>query len=227
MKKVILGFFLLTSLQAFPQGSIMATIDYQYLEKLIELARTNYPRNKVLDIQEKSSKSMVGAARMSYLDFINVSYFYRPQDRTALNPENPFVVNGFQVGISLSPGLFFQKPFQVRQAKAQYEIAKLENQDYEKVLENEVKSRYYNYIQLLNELRIINQEAQDSKLLFERVRSQYELGEAELEDYNQRKTLATQSTLTVMRTEVEFLKARDALEEIIGIKLTDIDTAND
>ena len=94
------------------------------------------------------------------------------------------------------------------------------------MLENEVKSRYYSYVQLVNELKIINQEAQDSKLLFERARTQYELGEAEFEEYSQRKATSTQSSLAVMRTEVEFLRAKDALEEIIGVKLTDVETTH-
>lgn len=226
MKKISLSLFMLLSLYAFPQNSVMEEVNYGYLEKLIDLAKANYPRNKILDFQEESAKGALTASKVSFLDLGSVSYFYRPQNRLALNPENPFVFNGFQFGLSINPGSYFQKPMAVKQAKAAYEIAKLENQDYQNVLTNEVKSRYYNYLQLRNELTIANQEAQDAKLLFERIRGQYEVGEAELEDYSERKTSATQMTLIKMRTEVEYLKAKDALEEIIGVSLDEVNKLN-
>lgn len=226
MKKVFIGLFMLLSLYAFPQNSVMEEVNYGYLEKLIDLAKVNYPRNKILDFQEKSAKSVLTASKLSFLDIGSVSYIYRPQNRLALNPENPFMFNGFQFSVSVNPGSFFQKPMEVKQAKAAYEIAKLEKEDYQNVLKNEVKSRYYNYLQLRNELTMANQEAQDAKLLFERIRGQYEVGEAELEDYSERKTSATQTALIKMRTEVEYLKAKDALEEIIGVSLDEVNKLN-
>ncbi len=222
MRKIFFIALLLVGSQAFAQESIMGEINYEFLEKLITLAKENYPQSKIVKIQESRSKSAVAATKVSYLDLINVSYFYRPENRTALNPENPFIFNGFQVGLSLSPGVFFQKPSEVKQAKAEYEIAMLQSKSYDATLENEVKSRYYNYVQLFHELRIRTQEAQDNKVSFETVRNSYESGEAELEDYNQGKATLTQAGLTLVQTEISYLKAKDALEEMIGRKIEDV-----
>jgi len=222
MKKIFFVGLLLIGGQSFAQESIMGEINYEFLEKLITLAKENYPQSKMAKIQEERSKSAVTAAKVSYLDLINVSYFYRPENRTALNPENPFIFNGFQVGLSLSPGVFFQKPSEVKQAKAEYEMTLLQTKSFETTLTNDVKSRYYNYVQLLYELRIRTQESQDSKISFETIRVSYESGEAELEEYSQAKATATQAGLALVQTEINYLKAKDALEEIIGRKIEEV-----
>lgn len=204
------------------QESIMGEIDYSQLENYIQLAKDNYPKSKILKVEENRSKSQVAAAKVSYLDLMNVSYFYRPADRAALNPDNPFVVNGFQFGVTLSPGVFFQKPFEVKQAKAEHEIAKLQRMDYERVLESEVKSRYYDYIYLLNELKVKTEEAQANKALFDDTRLKFERGEAELESYNTARSNFSVASTALSQVEVSFLKAKDALEEIIGMKLNEV-----
>ncbi|SEK62535.1 TolC family protein [Parapedobacter koreensis] len=231
MKKAIFTVLLVSLLvghqKLSAQESIMGEINYEYLEKLIDLAKKNYPRNQIMKIQGERSKAAVSAAKISYLDLIQASYFYSPAE-SYLASSSPgtnnvsLILSGFQFGVVLSPGLFFQKPYTVKQAKAQYEVAMLETKNYQTVLEIEVKTRYYNYVLILNDLKVKNQEAQDSKFMLESAREQYELGEIELEDYNMRKGGATQAGLSLAQTEINFLKAKDALEEIIGVKLTDV-----
>lgn len=223
MKKIVLFGAVLLGLNVSAQESIIDEIDYVFLEKLILIAKESNPQKKILEIQEKRSKSMVSAAKISYLDVLSVSYFYRPEDRYAYNPENPFVFNGFQLGVNLSPGTFFQKPSEIKQAKAEYEVAALENKRYEITLETEVKSRYYNYIFGLQQLKMRTSEAQDAKLSLESLRTRYESGEAELEEYNRVKQAGTQADLILAQSEIDYLKAKDALEEIIGRKINDVD----
>ncbi|MGK6353294.1 TolC family protein [Parapedobacter sp. DT-150] len=225
MKKVryiLLLPVLAVSLGSSAQESIMGEINYSQLESYIQLAKSNYPKSKILKVEEERSKSQVSAAKISYLDFVDVSYYYRPGDRAALNPDNPFVFNGFQFGITLSPGSFLQKPFEVKQAKAEHEIAKLQRLDYERVLESEVKSRYYDYIFLLNEIKVKTEEAQASKALFEDTRLKFERGEAQIESYSSARTNFTAASTALSQIEVNFLKAKDALEEIIGTTLNEV-----
>lgn len=209
-------------LNLWAQESIMAEINYSQLETFIQLAKDNYPKNKIVRIQEERSKAAVSAARVSYLDLINVHYFYRPEDRTTLNPDNPFIINGFQFGVSLSPGIFFQKPYQVKQAKAEHQVMSLQREEYEFQLENEVKSRYYDYIFLLNEIKIKTGEAQALKALFDDTRLKFELGEAELDAYNNARANVANAVSTLTQTEVNFLKAKDSLEELIGVKISNL-----
>lgn len=204
------------------QESILDKIDYVYMEKLIELAKENYPNSKIQKIQESRSRAAVRAAKVSYLDIINISYFYRPEDRAALNPNNPFLFNGFQLGLSLSPGLFFQKPFEVKQAKSEYQIAQLETKNMEVALETVVKSSYYDYILTLNEVRTTTEEVQTARTLVDDLRVKFEKGEAELDRYTSARATLAANTTSLIRAEVNYLKRKDALEELIGMRLDEV-----
>src|SRR5690606_31835762 len=116
------------------------------------------------------------ASKWAYLDFVNVNFFYRPQDRSTINPENPYIVNGGQVGVSFNPGNYLQKPFQVKRAKAEREIAKLESEAFDTALANQVKGAYYDYVFSLNEITTGTQAAQDADAFLEDARLKFERG---------------------------------------------------
>jgi len=135
---------------------------------------------------------------------------------------NPYIVNGIQYGVSVNLGNFLQKPFLVKRAKAEYKIAKLQEQDYDVSLVTEVKKRYYNYIQALSELKIKTQNAQENKTVAENARRRFEKGEIQIDAYNSTRLLLADSNSQQIQVEVNYLNSKDALEEIIGKKLTEI-----
>ena len=215
-------FLLFMGSVASAQESIMTEINYPFLEKLIELAKHNYPKNKIQKLQEQQSKTALAAAKISYLDLVNLSYYYRPADRLALSPDNPFIFNGFQVGLTISPGIFLQKPSEVKQARMEYDIAKLQSKDFENILSNQVKSAYYLYISLLNDLKMKTEVYQDMNTLFEDVKFKYEKGEVDIETYSNSRIAASQANSDFNSTEMAFLNAQDALEELIGMKIAEV-----
>src|SRR5690606_34908629 len=158
MKRILLTVFLLpllfTSVSVSAQESVIEDINYTQLEQFIEMAKANYPKNKIMALNEKKAKRLASMEALTYLDMINVSYYYRPKDRTSINPENPYSVNGFQLSVGTSIGRLVTTPSRIKQAKIDYEISKLDSEDYEKLLVSEVKSRYYNYILQLKELKL-------------------------------------------------------------------------
>lgn len=204
------------------EPSLVDGINYEQLERYIQLAKENYPRRKMLKINEQKANSIYKASPLGYLDLLDVSYFYRPSERTAINQENPFVVNGFQFGLHLNLATFLQRPSEIKQAKADYQIAMLESQEYEKTLENEVKRRYYLYVRLLEDLKIKTQTSQDNKLLLEDLQYKFERGEVELESYSTVKTNLSTSRSDMLEAEMNVLVSKDALEELIGTKLSDV-----
>lgn len=225
MKKTFkISLFLLTffAFHAFAQESIIPEVKYADLEKYIALAKQNAPRRKILAAQSESIKTAIPMASISYLDLFNGSYIYRPQNQVAIDPINPYSVNGFQFGVNLNLGTFFQKPFMVKKAKADYKVAQLEVQDYEATLATLVKASYYDYIQSVAQLKIATQAAQDNKGVAESQRYKFEKGQVTLDVYNQSRTLLTLSSTERITAEVNFLKAKDQLEELIGTKLTDV-----
>lgn len=223
MKYWIFIFCLFTSIaNTKAQESIIGEIDYPYLDKLIQLAQENNFRKKIFEATEISSRAAVTAAKASYLDMFNAAYYYRPNRRPSVNIDNPYLVNGFQFGVSLNLSTLIRTPGLVKQAKQQREISELERKEYEVTLENEVKSRYYNYVMLNNQLEINTQAVQDNQLMFSQLQAQFESSEIDLETYNSAKAALAGSKSVLIQTEVQFLMAKDAMEEIVGVELEKI-----
>lgn len=225
MKKNALILFMMSTLcisSAYAQESIISKINYNQLEKYIQSAKENYPRKQIMALNTERLSHDVPAATISYLDIFNASYIYRPDQATAINALNPYVVNGFQFGVNMNIGNFLQKPFQIKKAKADLKIAQLEEKEYETILTNEVKNRYYNYIYQLSELKLKTQSAQDNKTVTDDMRYKFEKGEITLLGYNTSRIGSSESDSNRIQAEIDFLKAKDALEEIIGKKLEQI-----
>ncbi|MNY83210.1 hypothetical protein D3C86_2258230 [compost metagenome] len=63
---------------------------------------------------------------------------------------------------------------------------------------------------------------QDNKNTADNLRYKLEKGEISLDTYNQSRINITSATTSKIQTEVNLLSAKDALEEIIGMKLADV-----
>ena len=203
----------------YAQESIISKINYNQLEKYIQSAKENYPRKQIMSLNTERLSNDVKASTISYLDVFNAAYIYRPDQSSAINASNVLVVNGFQFGVNMNIGNFLQKPFQIKKAKADFKIAQLEEKEYETILTNEVKNRYYNYIYQLSELKLKTQSAQDNKTVSDDMRYKFEKGEITLLGYNTSRIGSSESDSSRIQAEIDFLKSKDALEEIIGKKL--------
>jgi len=225
MKRTVLFVVLvLFSTNVAAQESIFDDINLNVLEQLIELAKQNYPERQIYKQQENVSDLEVKASKWAYLDFVNVNFFYRPQDRSTINPENPYIVNGGQVGVSFNPGNYLQKPFQVKRAKAEREIAKLESEAFDTALANQVKGAYYDYVFSLNEITTGTQAAQDADAFLEDARLKFERGEIQIAEYTDARDARLSANSALKRAEVAYLKAKDALEALVGVDLSTIDS---
>jgi outer membrane protein TolC len=208
------------------QESIIPDIDYKLLDKYIKAAREYYPRRKMVEAQKDVSKVAITTSYLSYLDIFSASYFYRPNDKTPITTPgttvNPYIVNGIQYGININLGSFLQKPFMVKRAKSEYKVATLQAEDYDVLMVTEVKKRYYTYVQMLAELKIRTLKAMDNKSVADNARRRFEKGEIPLEAYNSSRVELADASSEKLQTEVNFLNAKDALEEMIGKKLSEI-----
>jgi outer membrane protein TolC len=225
MKKLLqitLSLLLLVTFKSTAQESILKDINYSDLQKYIDLAKANFPQMKIAEAKKELVKTGIPIAQASYLDIFNASYFYRPEKKAVLDPVNPYNFNGFQFGVSVNLGSVLAKPYQVKRAKADYKIAVLEAQQNDKLVEMEVKRRYYDYIQQISQLKIATKSAQDNKGVSESLRNKFEKGEITLDAYNQSRLTQSASESEKINSEINYLKAKDLLEEIIGVKLSDV-----
>jgi outer membrane protein TolC len=225
MKKILQFTLLLltfATVKTNAQESILKDINYSDLEKYINLAKVNFPQMKIAEAKKELVKTGIPIAQASYLDIFNASYFYRPEKKAVLDPVNPYNFNGYQLGVTLNLGSLLTKPFQVKRAKADYKIAVLEAQQNDKTVEMEVKRRYYDYIQQISLLKIATKSAQDNKGVSESLRNKFEKGEITLDAYNQSRLSQSTSESEKINVEINYLKAKDLLEEIVGVKLSEV-----
>jgi len=110
----------------------------------------------------------------------------------------------------------------VKRAKAEYKVAKLEAQEYEATLENDVKRRYYTYIREITQLKINTQSVQDNQNVADNLKNKFTKGEITLDTYNQSRINLANANTSKIDSEVNLLLAKDQLEEIIGQKLSEI-----
>ncbi|WEK21197.1 MAG: TolC family protein [Candidatus Pedobacter colombiensis] len=211
----------LGSSKSFAQGSILNQIDTNLLGKYIQAAKAN-PRREIMGLQIVKAKADVPITTLGYLDIFNASYYYRPNNQAAIDINNPYTVNGFQFGVSVNLGTLLQKPYLIKKAKIDYKIAQLEAKEYDEALVNEVKSKYYDYVRALSELKLNSQVVLDNKSMGESLRNKFEKGEITLDVYNQSRVAQSAVSAGQIQSEVNFLKAKDALEQIIGKKLEEI-----
>ncbi|EDM38228.1 hypothetical protein PBAL39_01397 [Pedobacter sp. BAL39] len=210
------------SFAASAQETILTDLNPTLLDKYISMAKEYYPKRKVSVAQEESAKIAIPMAKLSYLDIFTASYFYRPDQNDAINIENPYSVNGFQFGVNVNLGTLLTRPYVVKKAKADYKVAQLQTQDFDMFLATEVKRRYYAYVQTQSQLKISTQTAQENKNISETAKYRFEKGEATLDAYNATRILLANSNTSKIQAEVNFLIAKDSLEEIIGAKLSDV-----
>ncbi len=212
--------------KVYAQDTFVNSVNNDLLEKYIEAAKHNNLNKRIIDKRAEGVKTAIPVAILSYLDIANLSYIYRPSGNQAVATpgvgSNPYAFNGVQYGLSLSVGAFLAKPYQIKSAKINYEIAKMESDLYGITLESEVKNRYYNYLESVAMLKISTQNLQDMTLLTESLKTKFENGTATLDAYDQSRTSLNGAKNAQISADVSFMKSRDALEEIIGKKLTEI-----
>lgn len=204
------------------QETILGSINPPLLQKYVDLAKENYPKRKMYKASELSAKAKVGVARATYFDAFTASYIYRPDNATAISTTNPYTINGFQLGVYLNLGILFRTPAYVRQAKEEHNEMIYQAKEYDILLESQVKQTYYDYLHQFNTLKVKQQAYNDNKAASDGLQHKFEKGEVSLDDYTKAKTITTYANSEKLLAELNWLKAKDTLEALIGEKLENV-----
>lgn len=222
MKRLFAILFLITGTMLVRAQDITSQINTPLLQKYIDLAKEYYPKRKMFKASELSAKAKIGIAKAGYVESIGASYFFRPNSASIIDVSNPYSVNGFQFGIYLNLGMFIRTPSLVKQAKEEYNSAAYLTQEYDILLESEVKQRYYEYLQWLSDLKLKNQAYIDNKTASDGLRYKFEKGEVSLDQYTKAKALTSSAASDKLISEANMLRAKDALESLMGKKLEEV-----
>ncbi len=218
----ILLLFLAVNVQIHAQDDIASQINPPLLQKYIDLAKEYYPKRKMYKASELSAKAKIGATKAGYLESLNVSYFYRPDNAAIVDTTNPYSINGFQFGVYLNLGLLFRTPSLVKQAREEYNSASFLTKEYDILLETEVKQRYFEYLQWFSDLKVKNQAYLDNKTASDGLRYKFEKGEVSLDVYTKAKSLTSTTNSEKLLAELNMLRAKSSLEALIGKKIEEV-----
>jgi outer membrane protein TolC len=221
-KNLLIWIFLCSLYVANAQESMIADISYPYLEKLINTAKKNYPEVQIKKHQVAIAKNNILKTTVSWLDAFNFSYFYRPSDKSVVNPIDPYIFNGYQVGININIGTLIQKPFTSKEAKEQYKVTQFQEQQYNLSIESEVKKRYFTYIEQRALLKLRTKSTSDAENLGSMQKNKFEKGEIGFDDYNKAILQSTEQNQFKIQAESGAFIAKASLEEILGDSLENI-----
>ncbi len=215
IKRLVIPLLLMTMVfsTARAQETIMNDLSYLYMEKLVAVAKANYPRVQSFNHRIEIAKSNVASQKLSWLDPIGFSYVAR-SNRNTVDIIDPAILTGYQFGISINPGSFLRKPGAIKTAKEELKISLLEQKEYELQLESEVKRRYLIYLQSLNNLRLQTKMVMDAESVFKDLRIR--------EEYNNASMSISAAYQGKISAETSLISAKTSLEELLVKKLEEI-----
>ncbi|MEO6521604.1 MAG: TolC family protein [Mucilaginibacter sp.] len=226
---------LLPLTKSLAQESIMNDIDYPFLQKLINSAKQNYSAVKIRQAQVDIAKTTYNQTKLAWFDGLSVSYVYSPANAINLtsnnnissgtstgNTVNPNIFQGYQAAVAVNFGSILRNPSNTKNAKANYNIALLEQEALLNSLETQVRKLYLTYVQMNATLRIRTKTAQDLAISLNLAKRQFEKGNETVENYTRATTAFSEVNQAKIEAEVAVLNAKTALEEIVGKKLEEI-----
>jgi len=231
MKNSKLFFFLILILAAqkkvSAQQTIMTDVSEDYIARLVARAEENYPQVKSNQSRINIAQESIGKAKVSYLDAFTFSYLYQPQGINTLSnasgsSSNYSYFNGIQAGLFFNLGQFLEKPYAVKQARHELEIANDDQNQYFLTITNLVKKRYYTYIQDIATLKLMSQSCVDAENIASDIKHKFQKGEETFDNYIKAQSALNTAYQAKIQAEGALLIAKADLEELLGDKLENI-----
>ncbi|MGC4233790.1 MAG: TolC family protein [Niabella sp.] len=220
---------ILFAVSSYGQEVIIKDINDQVLSKYIDLAIKNFPRKKAFDATVERAKAQISVAALGILDIFNAGYYYRPENQQGVllvpggggtnSGNGSIVTQGFNAGVTVNLGTLLSRPAMIKAAKADYKFAIEQSNEYNTTLATEVKGRYYDFLAAKKQLELRSLAARDLKSNLNNAQVQFQNGQTTIEAYTIAKNASIESEALALTAEVTFLKAKNALEDIIGVKL--------
>ena len=224
LKKIVLVIFMLLAVGCFSklmaQESMIPEISNTFLNQLVDTAKKYYPIVRINQKRIEMAHMNIGKTNMSWFDAFTVTVNYSPSGgTTSLNQPT---LSGFQVGFFINLGNILQKPYNIKLAKEEYELSKLNNLETMSVIEGDVKARYIKYVQTSVLLRMQTKIYLEAESVVKEARYKFEKGEANFETFTKALIYESDNRKQVIDAEANLLIARASLETIVGKKLSEI-----
>jgi len=205
---------------ASAQTSIMPDISPTYISKLVTYAQENYPKVKALDHKLKATHMAVNKSKLAWFDLVSFNYLYSPTNSITL--VSPSLFNGYQIGFNANVGNLLGKVGSTRILKEELHIVEEDIAEYNLRLKAEVTQRYINYVVRQAVLSSKSKTAVETESLVKQVQYKFEKSEETLENYSRIINNYYAAIQSKLEAEGELLKAKSAIEELLGTPLESI-----
>src|SRR5205823_2942795 len=115
-----------------------------------------------------------------------------------------------------------QKPSIIKEAKEEYKAAKFDKEVVDLDLEQEIRKRYFTYIQASNVVKIKTKAVADANDLIKDVKYKFEKGQVSFDLYNQALLSSSVYSQDKINAESAYLIAKSSLEVMLGTTLENI-----
>lgn len=204
------------------QETMIPDVSPAYLERLVKASRANYAKFKWTSAKVNTAEIGVNRAKLSWFDFLQVSYYYTPSVQNEVTNNTGYNSNGYQLGFFMNIGNILQKPAVVRQAKSDVLVARFDKEVVDMNIEAQVKQRYYTYVSRMNILKLRSSVQADAADLLKSLKFKFEKGQITFESYNQARISYSGITQEKITSEAEMLIAKSSLEELLGTSIENL-----
>lgn len=197
-----------------------ANLDFS--EKLVRLAWQNSPEVQVLMNELDKSALEVNQSKWNWLDNVritgNLNEFNIDKDNQFQSQFYP----RYNISASVSLGTFFVNPIKTKIEKENVDISRHDINTKKLALRAEVLTRYQTYVSS-KEIFDLRKQMQDESFSDYKVKEQsFARGEIALNEYTIALDRYNQQQIFKIQAAKELEIARIAVEELIGVKLTDV-----
>lgn len=229
MKLVIL--LLLISAQLLGQ-----TIDYnkiilpdgsqatEFEERLVQLAWRNHPTNEAVRREVNIAEYAVKQSNVSWLENIRITG--NMNEFTINQAADPFGRAAFfpryNVGASITLGMFFTIPYTIRQNKEALIISQANVNAQKLAVRNEVLKLYNEYVMRERIFKLQSQAFLDNETSHKLEEQRFRRGDITFELYSASLEAYNNALVSQLQAERDFKNAKLDLEERIGMRLEDV-----
>lgn len=217
---IILAIFFLANTKLRAQESMIPDMSVSYLNQLIDTAKKYYPQVRIFRKRIDLAHLNLQKTNMAWFDVFTLTVNYSPNG--GISSLNTPTLSGFQIGFFVNIGNLLQKPYLVKTAREEVELAKLNQEENTMTIEAEVKARYIKFVQTSVMLRVQSKVALEAESVVKEARYKFEKGEVNFENFTKALIYESDNRRFVIDAEANLLLAKASLETIVGKKLADI-----
>lgn len=196
----------------------------EFAEKLVQLAWKNHPTNEIFRRQVQVAEYEVSKSSAAWLDVFsvqgNLNEFNIDESADVFNRSQFFPRYNFGARIPFS--LFVQAPNQVKQNRQRVLISQAELDAQKLEMRRQVLKAYNDYVLFEKVYKVQSQQYTDSENLVKLTEQKFKNGEATFEIYTASQANFNRAAIQLLQAERDFKNAKVDLEQLIGIKLEEV-----